>query len=93
MYIFVVIRYFLLISLCHFLAPFRKRILQMLMSDPSKTVEIVNELNNCEIEIRMIKDELDAQPNGRSGAMLRSKFTPLSIANVLISSLLFSKAK
>ena len=31
----------------------------MLMSDPSKTVEIVNELNNCEIEIRLIKDELD----------------------------------
>ena len=71
--------------LCHFVVPFRKRILQMLMSDPSKTVEIVNELNNCEIEIRMIKDELDAQSNGRSGAILRSKGTPLREANVLCS--------
>ena len=40
---------------------FRKRILQNLMSDPSRTVEIVNDLNKCEVEIRMLKDEIEAQ--------------------------------
>lgn len=31
------------------------------MSDPSRTVEFVNDLNNCEIEIRIIKDEIETQ--------------------------------
>ena len=33
----------------------------MLKDEIGKTVEIVNDLNRCEIEIRMLKDEIETQ--------------------------------
>lgn len=37
----------------------RKRILQTLMTDPSCTAEVVNQIKECESQIQGIKDELE----------------------------------
>lgn len=46
----------------------RKRILQTMISDPEKlTDDMVNELNNCEIEIVFIKQQIRDQQTAVQG--------------------------